>query len=153
MDHAGLTSSSNVFHNTGLYNTDGNGTYPDIGLLELTETPEDMGRFRAPSLRNVELTAPYTHDGSVGSLEDIIDIYAAGGRNLTDGPDAGDGRTNPYKSGFVPGFNITADEKADLVAFLKSLTDWEFVCNPRFSDPFETGTSALHPDCASKQRQ
>ena len=148
VDHAGLTSSSTCFTTRAC--TTPTATVPLTSVFGLTETPKTWASF-APAF-NVELTAPYT-DGSVGSLEDVIDIYAAGGRNLTDGPDAGDGRTNPYKSGFVPGFNITADEKADLVAFLKSLTDWEFVCNPRFSYPFETGTSALHPHCASKQRE
>ncbi|MEM1313232.1 MAG: MbnH family di-heme enzyme, partial [Pseudomonadota bacterium] len=77
----------NAFHNTGLYNLDGAGAYPPggLGLYEFTGTPSDMGRFRTPSLRNVALTAPYMHDGSVATLEEAIRHYAAGGRTLPEG--------------------------------------------------------------------
>jgi len=127
-----------LFHNTGLYNVDGRGGYPapNTGLHAQTGNLSDMGRFRAPSLRNVALTAPYMHDGSIATLEDVIDFYAAGGRNLTTGPNVGDGRANPNKSGFVVGFTVTAEERADLVAFLHALTDTSFVTDPRYADPF-----------------
>ena len=126
------------FHNTGLYNLDGRGAYPpdNTGVFALTNKPEDMGRFRAPSLRNVELTAPYMHDGSIATLPEVIDFYAAGGRLVAGGAYAGDGRRNPYKSGFVPGFPISAQEKEDLVNFLLSLTDETFIQAPELSDPF-----------------
>jgi cytochrome c peroxidase len=132
---------STPFHNTGLYNLDGQGSYPrgNTGVFELTGKENDMGRFRAPSLRNVALTAPYMHDGSVATLQEVINLYAAGGRNITEGEFAGDGRRNPHKSGFVSGFNISDQSKADLVAFLESLTDERFIQNPRFSDPFSSG--------------
>ncbi|WP_201752630.1 methanobactin export MATE transporter MbnM [Sphingomonas changnyeongensis] len=70
-----------AFHNTGLYNIDGKGGYPapNIGIAEITGRPTDMGRFRAPSLRNVAVTAPYMHDGSIPTLDQVIDHYAAGG--------------------------------------------------------------------------
>lgn len=127
-----------AFHNTGLYNVDGRGAYPadNQGTFEVTRNPDDMGRFRAPTLRNIELTAPYMHDGSVATLEEAIDHYAAGGRRITSGPNAGDGHTSPLRSGFVPGFIITPAERADLVAFLRALTDPVFVSDPRFRDPF-----------------
>jgi cytochrome c peroxidase len=126
------------FHNTGLYNISGSGRYPDDnrGIYELSGKLSDMGRFRAPSLRNVAVTAPYMHDGSVKQLSDVIDIYAAGGRNILDGDRAGDGRKNPNKDGFVTGFTITAQEKKDLQAFLESLTDNSFLTNPRFANPW-----------------
>jgi cytochrome c peroxidase len=126
------------FHNTGLFNIAGTGDYPpdNTGLFELTGDPSDMGKFRAPSLRNIELTAPYMHDGSVASLEEVLDIYAAGGRVIASGPNAGDGRLNPFKDGFVSGFAMSAQDKQDVVAFLKSLTDESFITNSRFSNPW-----------------
>jgi len=95
-----------------------------------------MGRFRPPSLRNVELTAPYMHDGSIATLEAVLQHYAQGGTVTASGPNAGDGSANPYKSPLVPGFEVTDQEAADLVAFLKSLTDEDFITNPAFSNPF-----------------
>lgn len=141
--HARAPHPEIAFHNTGLYNIDGKGGYPkgNTGIAELTERPEDMGRFKAPSLRNVEVTAPYMHDGSIATLEDVIDHYAAGGRTISYGPYAGVGRDNPLKSSFVPGFEVTGQEKADLIAFLKSLTDENFLNNPRYSDPWKTGSN------------
>ena len=121
------------FHNTGLYNEDGQGAYPaeDPGLIELTGRAEDMGRFRASSLRNVAVTAPYMHDGSLATLGEVLDHYAAGGRAR---PIHG-GKASPWQSGFVRGFTLTPEEKEDVIAFLESLTDTEFRPDPRFSDP------------------
>ena len=106
------------------------------GRFEETGTPEDMGRFRTPTLRNVELTAPYYHDGSGASLADVIQNYAAGGREVLGGPNPGDGRESPYKSEHIRGFEISAQEAQDLEAFLRALTDWEMIEDPRFSDPW-----------------
>lgn len=121
------------FHNTGLYNEDGQGAYPatDPGVIELTGRPEDMGRFRAPSLRNVAVTAPYMHDGSVATLSEVLDHYAAGGRARA----RNGGQASPLQSGFVRGFTLTPQEKADVIAFLESLTDTAFLNDPRFADP------------------
>ena len=94
-----------------------------------------MGRFRAPTLRNIALTAPYMHDGSIDTLDGVIDHYAAGGRTLTEEPYAGVGSLNPNKDGLLAGFELSADERRDLLAFLHSLTDLDFVTDPRFSDP------------------
>jgi cytochrome c peroxidase len=126
------------YHNNGLYNINGTGAYPENGrgLWELTAQATDMGRFRAPTLRNIELTAPYMHDGSIDTLEEVLDHYARGGRIIRSGEYAGDGALNPYKSELLVGFVISPQEKMDVVNFLKSLTDWEFVCDSRFSDPF-----------------
>jgi len=125
------------FQNNGLYNVGGTGAYPpgNGGLYEFTGDARDQGKFRVPTLRNVELTGPYMHDGSVETLAAVVEHYAAGGREVTDGPFAGDGRENPNKSSLVRGMDLSAEEKADLVAFLESLTDEGFVTDPRFAAP------------------
>lgn len=137
--HKKTTFVENGFQNNGLYNIDGQGAYPqgNQGLIEITGEPQDMGRFRPPTLRNIELTAPYMHDGTLATLEEVIRLYERGGRLIETGEHAGDGAKNPYKSGLVPGFTITDQEREDLINFLKSLTDEQFVRDPRFSNPFE----------------
>ncbi len=127
------------FHNTGLYNLDGEGAYPvdNTGLFDMTGEPRDMGRFRAPSLRNIAVTAPYMHDGSVLTLEGVVAHYERGGRLLEDGPFPGDGRLSPFKSEFVTGFELSDSEREDLIAFLQSLTDESLLTDERFSDPFQ----------------
>jgi cytochrome c peroxidase len=82
--------------------------------------------FKAPTLRNIALTAPYMHDGSIATLPEVLDHYARGGRAGVAGKT--DARLQP--------FSISDDEKADILAFLQSLTDDEFVSDPRFSDPW-----------------
>ena len=143
------------FHNTGLYNinlasinTDNfssgsinsknsKGGYPsdDTGLAEISLQPKDDGRFRAPTLRNIAVSAPYMHDGSIDSLTKVLDFYAAGGRNITTGENKGDGRLNPLKSVFIKGFKMNAQDKLDLIAFLNTLTDPSFLTNPEFAKP------------------
>ncbi len=127
-----------AFDNNGLYNVDGYGGYPasNQGLYQVTGKAEDMGRFRPPSLRNITLTAPYMHDGSLETLQEVIDMYALGGLLITEGDNSGDGAKNPYKSGFLVGFTLTEQENADLMAFLEGLSDPEFLFNPAFSDPW-----------------
>jgi len=129
---------SRPFHNTGLYNIGGTGDFPpgNQGVIEISGDAGDMGKFRAPTLRNIEFTAPYMHDGSIETLEQVIEFYSAGGRNIETGPFAGDGRFNPFKDGFVHGFSATDQEKQDLIAFLKSLTDTSVMQSSRFSNPW-----------------
>lgn len=136
--HAASRVVETPFHNTGLYNIDGAGGFPEPnrGVFELTALPQDMGAFRAPSLRNVEVTGPYMHDGTIATLEDVLSFYAAGGRLITAGPHAGDGRTNPFKSDLIALIDLSPEEQADIVAFLKTLTDHEFLENPKHADPF-----------------
>lgn len=126
------------FHNTGLFNIGGTGAFPEPnrGVFELSAKPSDMGKFRAPSLRNVEVTGPYTHDGSIATLDDMLAFYAAGGRNIESGPNTGDGRLNPNKDPLVARISLDAQERADIVAFLRTLTDHEFLNNPKHADPF-----------------
>lgn len=85
------------------------------------------GPFRIPTLRNVAVTAPYMHDGRLATLRDVVDYYARGG---------GD---SPGRNPLVKGFTVTAAEMADLIAFLESLTDEEFLKNVRFSNPWKHG--------------
>jgi cytochrome c peroxidase len=156
--HAGLTFSGPVvhrgspeaepaFHNTGLYGIEPDFAYPtgNRGLFEHTGRIADMGRFKAPTLRNIALTAPYMHDGSLATLDEVLDHYAAGGRHLPEGPRAGDGRSSPHKSPLVDGFALGAVERTRLIAFLGSLTDRELLADERFSDPWAAEGSATHP--------
>jgi cytochrome c peroxidase len=103
----------------------------------LTQIDRDRGRFKPPTLRNIAVTAPYMHDGSMATLEEVVRFYERGGRLTTTGPDAGDGKLNPNKSPFVGGFVITDQERADLIAFLQALTDDAFLADPTLSDPFQ----------------
>lgn len=138
-EHAGTVFDTPAFFNTGLYNIDGEGTYPEAGwgIAEFTLEADDMGKHKPPTLRNIALTAPYMHDGSVATLDEVVETYAAGGRLIEEGPFAGDGRANPYKSSFVSGFEMSEQDKADLLAFLESLTDEVFLNEPKFSDPWK----------------
>ncbi|MCW6053157.1 di-heme enzyme [Lyngbya sp. CCAP 1446/10] len=136
--HDRLAFKEIAFHNTGLYNIDGKGAYPpnNTGVYEITSEPSDMGKFKAPTLRNIALTAPYMHDGSIKTLPEVIGHYKAGGRTIKKGELAGIGSENPLKSNFVSGFKLNVQEQRDLLAFLHSLTDEDFIINPAFSDPF-----------------
>ena len=128
VDHAGLAAPELAFHNTALYDLDGAGSYPapNTGIAAVTGDPRDMGRFRAPTLRNIAVTAPYMHDGSVPTLSAVLEHYAQGGRAAS----------NPNRSGFMVGFVLTDTERADLIAFLESLTDPTFLSDPRHADPW-----------------
>jgi cytochrome c peroxidase len=138
VDYLGKGFAEVEFHNTGLYNLKGTYSYPEpnVGLYEFTQQQDDIGKFKAPTLRNIALTAPYMHDGSVRTLEDAIDHYRVGGRTVKAGPLAGVGFLNPNKSEFVKSFELSASERAELLSFLRSLTDPALLNNPRLSDPW-----------------
>ncbi|HEY6881401.1 MAG TPA: MbnH family di-heme enzyme [Polyangiales bacterium] len=114
------------YHQTGLYDLDGRGAYPapNRGVYETSLDPRDMGKFKAPTLRNIAVTAPYMHDGSIATLSEVLDHYAKAGR-------AHSFRTDSL----LVGFTLSQREREDLLAFLESLTDQEFLRDPRFSDP------------------
>lgn len=126
------------FFNNGLYNLSGAFSFPvdNLGIYEYTHDPKGVGKFRPPSLRNVAVRAPYMHDGSIASLNEILDHYSAGGRTIASGPRAGDGSKNPNKDRFITGFTLTPQQRADFIAFLESLTDSEFLHDPRFGNPW-----------------
>lgn len=113
--HEGFNFTNYAFENNGLYLD-----YPDPGRFRLTELESDRARFKVPSLRNVGVTAPYMHDGSISSLEAVVEHYNSGGE------------AHPNKSALVRPLDLTAGERADLVAFLRSLTDESFINNPKF---------------------
>ncbi len=129
----------NVYRNTGLYNLDGKGAYPENnqGIIGVSGKADDMGKFRVASLRNVAVTAPYMHDGSIDTLQQVLDFYAGGGRNITSGPYQGDGRRNPYKDKRLDKIKLNAAERADIIAFLKTLTDETMLTDSRYADPFK----------------
>jgi cytochrome c peroxidase len=125
MVYEGHEQEKALFANTGLYDVDGHGAYPasDRGLIEVTHRRMDMGKFRVPTLRNVALTSPYMHDGSLPTLDAVLDHYVRGGRK------------SPYQDGRIRPLALTQIERSDLLAFLGSLTDREFVENPQVSAP------------------
>lgn len=153
--HNGLNLTDNIraanmpfpetgFHNTGLYNEDGKGAYPtgDHGLRTMTGNADDEGKFRTESLRNVALTGPYMHDGSIATLHDVLAAhYSKGGRSAT-GPHG----ENPLRDQFIEPFDISEAEIADVIAFLNALTDQGFLTNPAFSDPGQTCPVTLPSD-------
>lgn len=114
--HSGFLLTDEKFHNTGTTTH-----YFDFGLFYLTGENSDRGKFKTPSLRNVALTAPYLHDGSFSTLEEIIENYNRGGL--------------PYfnKDTLMKPLNLTSEEKKALIEFLKSLSDTAFINSPRFS--------------------
>lgn len=136
-DGHGQGGPKKPFHNIGLYNVGDANLYPedDGGVYDVTKRRQDIGAFRAPTLRNVAVTGPYMHDGSVATLGEVIDIYAAGGRVIENGDLQGDGRENRYKSQFIKPFELSEQDRADLIAFLHALTDQSFLTNPEYSNP------------------
>jgi len=137
---ASLTrNTDSIYFNTGLYNILNGDLYPgsDRGLVNLTKNSKDDGKFKTPTLRNVGLTAPYMHDGSVNTLQDVIATYEAGGRNIKTGPDKGDGRLNKNKDPRINGFTLKDEERMALLDFLLSLDDSSVLSNPAFQNPFD----------------
>ena len=119
--------SDNDFHNIGLetvYAGEGRGRY------NVTGNPEDMGKFKTPTLRNIELTAPYMHDGRFGSLEEVVHHY-----NLDVQPSA---TLDPIMTKPMRGLELelTQQEEKDLVSFLKALTDTTFIYDKAHQSPF-----------------
>ncbi|MDX2280099.1 MAG: cytochrome c peroxidase [Saprospiraceae bacterium] len=116
--HSGFLLTNQSFVNNGLYEV-----YKDSGRIQLTGLEVDRGVFKVPSLRNIALTKPYMHDGSLSTLESVIEHYQSGGKD------------HPNRSAFIKPFSLTESEKQDLISFLVSLTDHNFVNNPMFHKP------------------
>lgn len=104
--HGTYLFTDNSFKNNGIYLN-----YNDSGRARITQLTSDVGKFKVPSLRNVAMTAPYMHDGSFATLEEVVEHYNSGGK------------AHPNKSGLLLPLNLTTQEKTDLVNFLKALTD------------------------------
>ena len=111
--------------------------FVDLGAGAITGNPADNGKFKVPSLRNIELTAPYMHDGRFATLEEVVEFYNSG---VVDNPNLSPPLRNPPP--LPPGprrLNLTTEQKAALVAFLKTLTDPNLATDPKYSDPFNYG--------------
>jgi len=115
--HSGFNFTNYAFENNGLYQE-----YEDEGRFRLTGEEQDKALFKVPSLRNVGLTAPYMHDGSLQTLEEVISHYQTGGKN------------HPHRSDSLKPLDLTETEQTAIVAFLHSLTDESFVQNPLFKN-------------------
>lgn len=111
--HSGIHFTNYAFENNGLYDS-----YPDPGRMRFSGLPEDSARFKVPTLRNIAVTAPYMHDGSLASLEAVVEHYNGGGAS------------HANKSSLVRPLQLSENEKQDLVAFLESLTDPDFLSHP-----------------------
>lgn len=114
--------------------------FVDLGVGGITGNPADNGKFKVPSLRNIELTAPYMHDGRFTNLEQVVEFYNSG---VVDNPNLSPPLRVPTPPGQPPGpprrLNLTPQQKAALVAFLKTLTDPNLATNEKYSDPFNYG--------------
>lgn len=113
--HSGFNFSNYTFQNNGLYEE-----YADLGRFKLTNNEADRALFKVPSLRNVAVTGPYMHDGSMRTLEEVVTHYNSGGQN------------HPHKNKMIKPLNLSETEQAALVAFLRSLTDDDFIKNKKF---------------------
>lgn len=118
--HSGFMFTDMKLHTTG-YSTH----YFDVGRAGVTGNPADKYKFLTPTLRNVELTAPYMHDGALATLWDVVDHYNHGGKTMA------------QKDTLIKVLNLNQTELIDLVNFLKALTDEEFVHNPIYANPFK----------------
>jgi cytochrome c peroxidase len=116
--HAGDLFTDQSYRNNGL-NIQGS---KDEGRFRITENPSDRYKFKVPSLRNVEMTAPYMHDGRFYTLEEVLRHYTTGVQQSQN--------VDPLVKN---GIALSEDEQAKIVAFLKTLTDREFLTNPKFA--------------------
>lgn len=126
--HASPFMNSADYFNNGLDSSKNLLDFKDIGRGRITGKLFDNGKFRSPTLRNIELTAPYMHDGRFKTLDEVLDHYASGG-HYADNVDP-----------FIPqikDIKLSAKQKKQIIAFLKTLTDTSFVNNPAFQDPFK----------------
>lgn len=125
--HGGPNFENGRYMNNGL---DLEKNFKDIGREKVTKNAFDKARFKVTSLRNIEVTAPYMHDGRFSTLEEVVEHYnskvvLSSTLNLT------------LASISNKGLQLTEQDKKDLVAFLKTLTDHNLLKNPKFSDPFK----------------
>lgn len=121
--HGNVLGTDNSFHNIGL-----DETLKDLGRGDITGRTQDMGKFKTPSLRNVEYTAPYMHDGRFKTLREVVDHYNSGGF-------PGDNVDPLIRTGV--GLGLTEQQINDLIAFLKTFSDPHYNTNPDYANPFQ----------------
>jgi len=122
--HNAPLMSSLDFFNNGIQSVRAGQVFDDNGLGDVTGNQAQNGMFKAPSLRNIVMTAPYMHDGRFSSLEQVIDHYDSGGF------------PSDNKNPFIRKLGLTPQQKSDLLAFLHTLTDSSFTNNASFRSPF-----------------
>lgn len=125
--HGGFNFSNDEYMNNAL---DTDADQSDIGRQKVTNDPADHAKFRVPSLRNIALTAPYMHDGRFATLEEVVEHYNSGAKASATADELLQYSLQPS------GLQLTVQNKADLVAFLRTLTDDSFTTNPAFKSPF-----------------
>ena len=124
--HSGINFENDQYMNNGL---DSDAEFTDLGRFKVTNDPMDKAKFKVTSLRNVELTPPYMHDGRFATLEEVVDHYNSGIKSSS--------TVDPtVENTRVTGLMLSEQDKADLVAFLKTLTDETLITNPAYADPF-----------------
>ena len=139
-------TDKNIYFNIGLYDYDINqNPSHDNGLYDVTCNELDRGRFRVPSLRNVEFTAPYMHDGSVNTLENVIDIYIKGGRITTYNNHVNNGIQSTTKDPRIQPHKLNDDDKRDLINFLYMLSDSSIFANNNFINPHQNDLNVSNP--------
>lgn len=121
--HSGPDLTNERLTNNGLYTA-----YADSGRMRLTEKEIDRAIFKVPTLRNIAVTAPYMHDGSISTLEEVIRHYESGGKN------------HPGKGSEIVPFELSDEERHNLIRFLETLTDEQFLNNPDFRVETEPNT-------------
>jgi len=126
-----FATTDDYFRNNGLDAWEDAAELADKGLGGFTGRAEDMGKFKNVSLRNIELTAPYMHDGRFETLEEAVDHYISGGH---DSPTVDFIMTSEFL--LTDGLHLPEGGRENLIAFLKTLTDWEFVNDTAFQSPF-----------------
>lgn len=125
--HGGSNFENDLYMNNGL---DADADMTDYGRENATGNANDRGKFKVPTLRNIELTPPYMHDGRFKTLEEVVEHYNTG---LVGSSTLDPTLLYPLNAG---GLQLDAQDVADLVAFLKTLTDYDMINNPEYADPF-----------------
>lgn len=124
--HSGRNFENDLYFNNGL---DLEANFTDLGRYNVTNNSADRATFKVPTLRNIELTPPYMHDGRFQTLEEVVDHYNSG---IQTSSTAHPALIYTQSTGLM----LDAQEKADLVAFLKTLTDQTLITNPKYKSPF-----------------
>lgn len=128
--HGGIKTFKELFHNNGL-----DSIFTDKGRQNFTNQPEDQGRFRVPTLRNIMLTAPYMHDGRLQNMEQVLDHY---NEHVLESTTLSSFLRHVSNETNGKNLLLTQNEKTDIIAFLSMLTDSTFITNPEFSNPHLT---------------
>ena len=124
--HGGVNFDNSQFMNNGL---DTEAEFSDLGRTKVTKVASDNAKFKVPSLRNIELTSPYMHDGRFATLEEVVDHYNSG-------IDSSSTLDRALLSTRNTGLRLTPEDKKNLIAFLKTLTDASLAKNDNYFSPF-----------------